>query len=112
LQPWQPSNDAHLWYLPTFNQAQELISGWTGSPLAYLKANSNPSFDYSLGWYDWGKNSAGNEVIWTQSGDYPIGYRLIDLRNGATSGTFDVTSPAPAAVFAVRPADPGGYWYN
>jgi hypothetical protein len=109
----QPSDDAHRWYMPSFQQGLELISGWTGSPLAYLKANSNPAFDYSLGRYEWGKNSAGNEVIWTQATDSPYsGFRLIDLRNGATSGVFDYYSSAVAAVFAVRPADPGGYWYN
>jgi hypothetical protein len=109
----ESTNDAHEWAVPTFAQVEELISGWQGSPLSYLKANSNPSFSYSLGWYDWGKNSAGNEVIWTQGATPCCGYRLVDLRNGATSGIFASDNrTAFAGVFVVRPADPGGYWYN
>lgn len=106
-----PANDGFDWAPPTFSEIQALISGWTGSPLAYLKANSRPSLSYSFGWYDWNKTSAGNEVVWSRADGACCEYRLVDLRNGNTSGVVPSGFASPAGLIAVRRANPKGYWY-
>jgi hypothetical protein len=106
-----PANDGFEWAPATFGEVHALIAGWTGSPLAYLRANSKPFFSYSLGWYDWNKTSAGNEVIWTRADGACCDYRLVDLRNGNTTGPVPYGFTGTAGLFAVRPANSRGYWY-
>lgn len=109
-------NDGFEWKLATFDELQALISSWQGSPLEYLRAGAKPRFEFNFNWYDWGKvapQSGG--VIWTLAAGHCCNYRLINLGTGETTGVVNPQGSfgekALAGAFAVRPADPKGYWY-
>jgi hypothetical protein len=112
--PDSPLNDGFEWAPPTLSEVQSLIGGWqaSGSPLAYLRAGAKPPLGYSLSRYQWGTTVTGQEVIWARTDGACCHFKVIDLRNGSVTDEINPNSrEAIAGLFAVRPADPRGYWY-